>query len=624
MSPATLLRCYAATACTAVFIAAALTGCKSANDAPVQARSAQAAAPVSSLRVAFRFTAGGKVLDAEGGRWPSASGQSVQLVRAAMLLSGFQLCAQAGACVAPRDAFAYLDLQSGKLQFSLQAVPEGRYEQLTFQVGLPAAINHSDPAQYTPGHALNPLENGLHWDWQGGYVFAAFEGHYAQASPVPGAPQQGGFVYHVANDANVKTVSLPLQFAHDGRSTLSIDIDVGRLIAAAAPSGIAPGETASTHSRSKDAVLERIGSALPAAFAQMRGIAHEASPPPGVGMGMGDAAAPAPSLAVGDYAWVSAAGFPQPRLPADNPLTEAGVALGQRLFSDRRLSKDNSISCASCHQPARGFADAGRKASRGVGGRLGTRRAMPLTNLAWASHLAWDGKQARIRDQALSALFNPDEMVMQPQELGRRLSADARYRREFAAAFKGAAPDASHTGLALEQYVLTLKADSSRLDRALAHELTLTDQELRGLQLFMSEHDPARGVRGGDCFHCHGGPLFTSGGFHNNGLDTVFKDAGRMKVTGQAYDAGKFKAPSLRNVALRPPYMHDGRFKTLESVVEHYSTGTVPSVTLDPNIAKHPNQAGLGLDAEEKAALVALLRALTDAPLAAPRRASPR
>ena len=540
-----------------------------------------------------------------------------------MLLSGFALCTAAGACVATPEAVAHLDMQSGKLEVNLRALPERRYERLAFQVGLPADINHGDPAQYAPGHALHPLENGLHWGWQGGYVFAALEGHYAKAPAVRGEPAQAGFVYHLANDANLTAVSVPVSLAHDGRSTLSIDIDVGRLIDAAAPGGMAAGETASTHSRKEDAVLQRIASVLPAVFVKSF-VQSQGAPSTTVASPMAGAASAAPSLPAGNYPWSSPPGFPQASLPADNPLSAAGVALGQRLFSDRRLSKDGSISCASCHQPALGFSDAGRKASRGVGGRVGTRRAMPLTNLAWASHFAWDGKQARIRDQALKALFNADEMAMQAPELVRRVSANADYRRDFATAFNGAAPDVAGIGLALEQYVLTLTAGDSRLDRALTRQNTLSDQELLGLKLFMSEHDPARGVRGGDCFHCHGGPLFTSGGFHNNGLDAVFKDAGRMQATGQEADAGKFKAPSLRNVALRPPYMHDGRFKTLEAVVEHYSSGTLPSATLDPNIAKHPNQAGLNLDAEEKAALVALLRALTDVPLAAPRSASSR
>ena len=606
MRPANSIRLRALLSAAAMV--AGLLGCK--PSAETSARVAPAAATVatekvSSLRIAFRFTAGGKVLGLNGRNWISASGQSIEIARAAMLLSGLQLCSADGACVALVDVATHLDLQSDKLHVNWQALPERPYERLAFQVGLPPAINHGDPAQYAPGHALHPLENGLHWSWQGGYVFAALEGHYAKSTSKPGQPTREGFVYHVANDANVTAVTLPLRFVHDGRSQLSIDIDVGRLVDVAAPGGIAPGENASTHSRSEDAVLQRVASALPSAFAQSQATASDlAGRPP--------ASVVANSVASGTYRWVSPAGFPQASLPADNPLTEAGVALGKRLFSDRRLSKDKSVSCATCHQATLGFSEAGRKASRGVGGRVGTRRAMPLTNLAWASHLAWDGKQTRISEQAFAALFNADEMAMQPAELARRVSSDTQYRKDFAAAFNGAEPDVARIGLALEQFVLTLTAGDSRVDRAMARQLTLSEQELHGLKLFMSEHDPARGVRGGDCFHCHGGPLFTSGGFHNNGLDATFKDVGRMKATGREGDAGKFKAPSLRNVALRPPYMHDGRFKTLEAVVEHYSSGTVPSATLDPNIAKHPNQAGLGLETEEKAALVALLRALTD------------
>jgi cytochrome c peroxidase len=600
-----------------------MTACTPADTPPQSVRAAPVAEPPSSLRLAFRFSAQGQPLGGTSTGWRAGSGQALTLSRAAMLLSGFQLCSQDSACVLVPNAVAYLDLQSSKLHLDLPQVPQRQYTQLRFQVGLPADINHGDPAQYAPGHPLHPLENGLHWGWAGGYVFAALEGHYSGSS----LPVTAGFVYHLANNANLTPVSVPVQLAPNDQRTLLIDIDVGRLIDAAAPDGVAPGESASTHSRDDDVVLQRIAAVLPTVFAQFSAprAASQVSPlrrntapvaVPGVDSAApSDATASATKLVTSSPYLTHPPGFPQARLPADNILTEAGVALGQRLFFDPRLSKDRTLSCATCHPAERGFVDAGRPFSRGVGGRHGSRRTMPLTNLAWASHLAWDGQQSSIRAQALSALLSPVEMAMQRPVVEHRLRSDARYRRLFAKAFDGAAPELHLASLALEQYVLTLTAADSRLDRALAREIRLNDQELQGLKLFMSEHDPARGVRGGDCFHCHGGPLFTMGGFHNNGLDKVFKDAGRMQATGRKSDAGKFKAPSLRNVALRPPYMHDGRFKTLEEVIEHYSSGTLPSGTLDPNIAKHPNQAGLGLTAGEKAALVALLRALTDVPL---------
>ncbi|MCB1208759.1 MAG: c-type cytochrome, partial [Verrucomicrobiales bacterium] len=154
--------------------------------------------------------------------------------------------------------------------------------------------------------------------------------------------------------------------------------------------------------------------------------------------------------------------------------------------------------------------------------------------------------------------------------------------------------------------------------RALRKLTKLSPSEARGLQLFVTEHDPVRGLRGADCFHCHGGMLFTDDGFHNNGLSMKSGDTGRMGVTGNPADLGKFKTPSLRNIALAAPYMHDGRFATLEEVVDHYSSGVQRSETLDPNLAKHP-AAGLQLTADEKADLVAFLKTLTDEPLTATR-----
>ena len=142
-------------------------------------------------------------------------------------------------------------------------------------------------------------------------------------------------------------------------------------------------------------------------------------------------------------------------------------------------------------------------------------------------------------------------------------------------------------------------------------EVEFTAQEKRGFELFVTEHDPKRGLLGADCFHCHGGMLFTNHRFANNGLEYKVEDFGRFEVTGKEMDRGAFKVPTLRNVAVTAPYMHDGRFKTLEEVVDHYDHGIHRSPSLDPNIAKHPPE-GLGLSAEDKAALVAFLRTLTD------------
>lgn len=185
------------------------------------------------------------------------------------------------------------------------------------------------------------------------------------------------------------------------------------------------------------------------------------------------------------------------------------------------------------------------------------------------------------------------------------------YPALFTAAFGVPEITSEKIGLALESFVLTLTSFDSKFDRALKGEGELTAEEKRGFELFMTEYDPRREQYGADCFHCHGGPLFQSQTFANNGLDAAFTDRGRAKVTGKDSDAGKFATPSLRNIALTAPYMHDGRFTTLEEVITHYTSGMKRSATLDPNLAKHPD-AGVPLNPGDQAALVAFLKALTD------------
>ena len=186
------------------------------------------------------------------------------------------------------------------------------------------------------------------------------------------------------------------------------------------------------------------------------------------------------------------------------------------------------------------------------------------------------------------------------------------YPALFTAAFGLPEITAERIALALENYLLTLTSFDAKFDRVLRGEEKFSAEEQRGFELFSTEYDPRRGQFGADCFHCHGGPLFQSQAFANNGLDEKFSDNGRGKVTGKTSDNGKFSTPSLRNVALTAPYMHDGRFQTLEEVVEHYATGVKRSATLDPNLAKHPDD-GVPLTVADKRALVAFLCTLTDA-----------
>jgi len=302
--------------------------------------------------------------------------------------------------------------------------------------------------------------------------------------------------------------------------------------------------------------------------------------------------------------------FPRPDLPRDNPLTEEGVELGRRLFFDQRLSVNRSQSCASCHRPGAAFSD-DRALSTGAEGAEGTRNAMPLLNLAWKSSFFWDGRAPTLREQVLQPIQNPVEMHETLSNVTAKLAADSEYPAMFARVFGPGGISADRVARALEQFLLTRVSYDSKFDRMLNGEAKLTDAEQRGFELFHTEYDPAHGQYGADCFHCHGGPLFRSQDFANNGLDSQFTDPGLGAVTGRAGDRGKFAVPSLRNVELTGPYMHDGRFKTLEEVVEHYCTGMKRSATLDPNLAKHPD-GGVPLSEGDKKALVAFLKTLTD------------
>jgi cytochrome c peroxidase len=278
---------------------------------------------------------------------------------------------------------------------------------------------------------------------------------------------------------------------------------------------------------------------------------------------------------------------------------------------------------------------------------------MSLFNLAWKTSFFWEGRAPSLREQALVPIQDPTEMGETLPHLSAKLAAKGTnpdsspaihtaptpegtclppqttndYPALFTAAFGSSEITPEKIGLAIESYVLTLLSSDSKFDRVMQRRALFTPEEQRGFFLFSTEYDPRFGLRGADCFHCHGGPLFQNPGFANNGLDSEFKDLGRAKVTGKDWDKGKFAIPSLRNVALTAPYMHDGRFATLEEVVEHYNSGLKRSPTLDPNLAKHPTD-GLRLTPEDKKSLVAFLKTLTDdrfvpkteARLAAPNR----
>ncbi|EDP72694.1 hypothetical protein FBALC1_16372 [Flavobacteriales bacterium ALC-1] len=297
-----------------------------------------------------------------------------------------------------------------------------------------------------------------------------------------------------------------------------------------------------------------------------------------------------------------------PVIPNGNPQTVEGIALGKKLFFDTILSNNGTQACASCHAPQNAFTD-DTPTSDGVDGIFGTRNSMPLFNLAWnyGERFTWDGKELSLERQALEPVQNPIEMHSNWETVVERLQSHPEYPELFRLAFKTSTITKELTAKAIAQFERTLISANSKFDRYSLGQADLTPQELNGLDVFLREDK-------GDCFHCHGNPnnpLWTDNLFHNNGLDATFSDLGLGDVTGDPNDNGKFKSPSLRNLAFTAPYMHDGRFSTLDEVINHYSEGLQNSPTIDP-LMKKINEGGVQLTIQEKADLKAFLLSLSD------------
>ena len=336
--------------------------------------------------------------------------------------------------------------------------------------------------------------------------------------------------------------------------------------------------------------------------------------------GSGDTPTSTPSLAAPTpYALVLPSNFPaRPLLPADNSLTVEGVDLGRRLFYEKTLSVDNSISCASCHRQALAFTD-GLAHAVGVKGARHSRSAMALSNLLWDPLLTWDGASAGLEVQARTPLTNAVEMHQTLSASAAKLQAQPAYVARFAKAFGAGSLTEDNLLKALAQFVRTLVSGNSRYDRYRRGDRSmLSADEVRGLQLFITHPTGTAISRGGNCADCHAGDLQTNHIFVNNGLDRTFTDLGRAVPTGLPSDQGKFRIPSLRNIALTGPYMHDGCFTTLEDVLAHYNEHIeYGSPNLDSNILNGTNSPlgigqPLGLTATEKKQIILFLRMLTD------------
>ena len=292
-------------------------------------------------------------------------------------------------------------------------------------------------------------------------------------------------------------------------------------------------------------------------------------------------------------------GWPQPEYDfTQNPLTTDKISLGTALFYDPILSRDSTIACATCHSNKTAFAQTDQSFSRGIDNKLGTRNAPALMNLAWNTSFMWDGAVKHLDMQALAPMSNPDEMDESIKHVVSKLQQSKHYPMLFFKAFGDSIITGEHTLKAMSQFMLTLVSYNAKYDSVLRREALFTQQENNGYRLFRA-----------NCASCHREPLFTNNQFENNGLpvDTSLHDNGRMRITQDSANYLQFKVPTLRNIQVSYPYMHDGRFVRLQQVLNHYTNGIVRSKTLSKQL-----QQRIVLSNCEKEEIIAFLATLTD------------
>ena len=291
-------------------------------------------------------------------------------------------------------------------------------------------------------------------------------------------------------------------------------------------------------------------------------------------------------------------GWPKPHYDfKKNPVTEEGFELGRKLFYDPILSRDNTISCSSCHLQATGFTHVDHELSHGIEGKIGTRNSLALMNLAWSKDFMWDGGVNHLEVQPLNPITSPLEMDENLEHIVQKLQQTQDYPGLFERAFGSSNITGQLTLKALSQFVVMLKSSNSEYDQVIRKETSFNEQEQKGYDLF-KQH----------CASCHQEPLFSSNQFEYNGLsiDPTLNDIGRMKITGRNEDSLRFKVPTLRNIQFTFPYMHDGRYKTLTEVVKHYNT--LSHNKLLPKELSKP----MNLSDNDRVDIVAFLKTLTD------------
>ncbi len=297
--------------------------------------------------------------------------------------------------------------------------------------------------------------------------------------------------------------------------------------------------------------------------------------------------------------FISPPDWPKPAYEfSKNPMTIEKVFLGRVLFYDPILSRDHTISCASCHSQYTAFAHVDHALSHGIDNKIGMRNAPVLFNLAWQQNFMWDGAINHLDNQSLAPISNPLEMDETMQHLTSKLRQSSIYPSLFYHAFGDSSISNEQTLMAISQFMLSIVSSDARYDSMIRHQVSFTSQEENGYRLF-KQH----------CSTCHTEPLFTNQQFENNGLipDSILRDYGRMKVTMLPSDSLKFKVPTLRNIEFSYPYMHDGRFKRLSEVLTHYTTEIQHGKTLSKQL-----NTPILLSSNEKVDLTAFLLTLTD------------
>jgi cytochrome c peroxidase len=300
-----------------------------------------------------------------------------------------------------------------------------------------------------------------------------------------------------------------------------------------------------------------------------------------------------------DVEFIVPKGFPKPIYDfKNNKLTPEGFILGRRLFYDPILSKDSTTSCASCHQRIAAFGHMDHALSHGINGLIGKRNVPAIQNTAWGESFMWDGGVNNLEIQPLSPITNPIEMNENLTEVLKRLKASGYYRMAFQKAYGDTVISSARMLKAIAQFTGLMISANSRYDKFIRHEDTLSQFEFNGLMVFREK-----------CAKCHREPLFTDESYKSSGLhpDSSLLDKGRSLITGRVQDEYTFKVPSLRNIVRSYPYMHDGRFRTLEQVLDHYSNGNFYMPNTSPELMETKN-----LSVVEKKEIIAFLKTLTD------------